>query len=226
MVTCKRNVREYCHNTCSFEAILMHFKACGRSLLKNWLLKLILTEKLFKIASKLTSIVTILANIALAGEHIFQVLAQYSWVLPQYLRVLSQYLRILSRWIHPWSRGSWRVELGLELTKGAYSLPYGERIQVKPGTNNSCFFNFRLLKLRDIPYSEKGHSSNASSDKDLPPITDHLPYFYYPHFEKGASIYLQPLLLVNPRRRSHLKCLQIIRSTAANWQNNKRAGLF
>ena len=31
-----------------------------------------------KIASKLTSIVTILANIALAGEHIFQVLAQYS----------------------------------------------------------------------------------------------------------------------------------------------------
>ena len=31
-----------------------------------------------KIASKLTSIVTILANIALAGEHIFQVLGQYS----------------------------------------------------------------------------------------------------------------------------------------------------
>ena len=30
-----------------------------------------------KIASKLTSIVTILANIALAGEHIFQVLGQY-----------------------------------------------------------------------------------------------------------------------------------------------------
>ena len=33
--------------------------------------------KYIKIASKLTSIVTILANIALAGEHIFQVLAQY-----------------------------------------------------------------------------------------------------------------------------------------------------
>ena len=33
--------------------------------------------KYLKIASKLTSIVTILANIALAGEHIFQVLAQY-----------------------------------------------------------------------------------------------------------------------------------------------------
>ena len=57
--------------------------------------------KYIKIASKLTSIVTILANIALAGEHIFQVLGQYSWVLPQYLQVLSQYLRALSRWIHP-----------------------------------------------------------------------------------------------------------------------------
>ena len=34
--------------------------------------------KNFKIASKLTSIVTILANIARAGEHIFQVLGQYS----------------------------------------------------------------------------------------------------------------------------------------------------
>ena len=34
--------------------------------------------KYIKIASKLTSIVTILANIALAGDHIFQVLAQYS----------------------------------------------------------------------------------------------------------------------------------------------------
>ena len=30
-----------------------------------------------KIASELTSIMTILANIAIAGEHIFQVLAQY-----------------------------------------------------------------------------------------------------------------------------------------------------
>ena len=34
--------------------------------------------KYIKIASKYTSIVTILANIALAGEHIFQVLGQYS----------------------------------------------------------------------------------------------------------------------------------------------------
>ena len=34
--------------------------------------------KYIKIALKLTSIVTILANIALAGEHIFQVLGQYS----------------------------------------------------------------------------------------------------------------------------------------------------
>ena len=34
--------------------------------------------KYIRIASKLTSIVTILANIALAGDHIFQVLVQYS----------------------------------------------------------------------------------------------------------------------------------------------------
>ena len=53
--------------------------------------------KYIKIASKLPSIVTILANIVLAGEHIFQVLGQYLWVLPQYLRVLSKYLRVLSR---------------------------------------------------------------------------------------------------------------------------------
>jgi len=33
--------------------------------------------KYIKIASKLTSIVTIIANIALAGEHIFQVLGKY-----------------------------------------------------------------------------------------------------------------------------------------------------
>ena len=38
-----------------------------------------------KIASKLTSIVTILTSISLAGEYIFQVLAQYLRVLPQYL---------------------------------------------------------------------------------------------------------------------------------------------
>ena len=34
--------------------------------------------KYIKTASKLTSILTILANIGHAGEHIFQVLAQYS----------------------------------------------------------------------------------------------------------------------------------------------------
>ena len=34
--------------------------------------------KYIKIASKLTSILKILANIALASEHIFQVLGQYS----------------------------------------------------------------------------------------------------------------------------------------------------
>ena len=34
--------------------------------------------KYIKIASKITSIVTILANIALAGDHIFQGLGQYS----------------------------------------------------------------------------------------------------------------------------------------------------
>ena len=34
--------------------------------------------KYIKIASKVTSIVTILVNIAFAGEHIFQVLGQYS----------------------------------------------------------------------------------------------------------------------------------------------------
>ena len=59
------------------------------------------TKIIFKIASKLTSIVTILPNIALAGDHIFQVLSQYSWVLPQNVQVLSLYLRVLSRWIHP-----------------------------------------------------------------------------------------------------------------------------
>ena len=50
-----------------------------------------------KIASKLASIVVILAIIALAGEHIFQVLAQYSYVLLQYLQVLPQYLLVFSR---------------------------------------------------------------------------------------------------------------------------------
>ena len=59
----------------SFEAILerfsvrINFKSQFQS---NEALKYI------KIASKLTSIVTILAKIALAGDHIFQVSAQYS----------------------------------------------------------------------------------------------------------------------------------------------------
>ena len=61
----------------SFEAILkrfsvrMNFKSQFQS---NYLPQ---TLKYIKIASELTSIVTILANIALAGEHIFQVLCQY-----------------------------------------------------------------------------------------------------------------------------------------------------
>ena len=40
---------------------------------------------------------TIISNIALAGEHIFQVLGQYSQVLQQYLQILSKFLRVLSR---------------------------------------------------------------------------------------------------------------------------------
>ena len=62
----------------SFKAILKRF--CVRINLKSQFQNndLSQTLKFIKIASKLTSIVTILANIALAGEHIFQVLAQYS----------------------------------------------------------------------------------------------------------------------------------------------------
>ena len=40
-----------------------------------------------KLTSKPTIGVTIFASITLAVEHIFQVLAQYSWVLSQYLQV-------------------------------------------------------------------------------------------------------------------------------------------
>ena len=55
---------------------------------------------------------TILANIALAGEHIFQVCGQYSWVLPQFLQVLSQYFWVLSRWIHPkFPIVEWRITM-------------------------------------------------------------------------------------------------------------------
>ena len=62
----------------SFEAILKRFS--GRINFKSQFQSNDLPHalKYIKIASKLTRIVTILANIAFAGEHIFQVLAQYS----------------------------------------------------------------------------------------------------------------------------------------------------
>ena len=81
----------------SFEAILMRFFVRINFTSQFQSNDLPQALKCIKIASKLTSIVTILVNIALAGDHIFQVLAQYLWVLPQYLQVLSQYLRVLSR---------------------------------------------------------------------------------------------------------------------------------
>ena len=61
----------------SFEAILKRFsvKINFKSQFQSGDLPQAL--KNIKIASKLTSIVTILANIALAGEHIFQTFAQY-----------------------------------------------------------------------------------------------------------------------------------------------------
>ena len=62
----------------SFEAILKRFSV--RINFKSQFQSNDLPQalKYIKIASKLTSIVTILVNIALAGDHIFQVLAQYS----------------------------------------------------------------------------------------------------------------------------------------------------
>ena len=62
----------------SFEAILKRFSV--RINFKSQFQSNDLPQalKYIKIALKLTSIVTILANIALAGENIFQVLAQYS----------------------------------------------------------------------------------------------------------------------------------------------------
>ena len=62
----------------SFEAILKGFSV--RMSFKSQLQSNDLPQalKYIKIASKLTSIVTILVNIALAGDHIFQVLGQYS----------------------------------------------------------------------------------------------------------------------------------------------------
>ena len=86
----------------NFEAILGRFSVRINFKSQFQSIDLPHASKYIKTASKLTSIVTILANIAIAGDHIFQVLAQYSWVLPQYLQVLSKYLRVLSRWIHPY----------------------------------------------------------------------------------------------------------------------------
>ena len=62
----------------SFEAILKRFSV--RINFKSQFQSNGLQQALryIKIASKRTSIVTLLMNIALAGEHIFQVLAQYS----------------------------------------------------------------------------------------------------------------------------------------------------
>ena len=62
----------------SFEVILKRFSVVIKFKSQFQCNDLPQALKYIKIASKLTSIVTILANIALAGEHIFQVLAQYS----------------------------------------------------------------------------------------------------------------------------------------------------
>ena len=62
----------------SFEAILKRFTV--RINFKSQFQSNDLPQalKYIKIASKFTSIVTILLNIALAGDHIFQVFGQYS----------------------------------------------------------------------------------------------------------------------------------------------------
>ena len=62
----------------SFEAILKRFTVKINFEIQFQNNDLTQALKYIKIASKLTSIVTILANIALAGERIFQVLGQYS----------------------------------------------------------------------------------------------------------------------------------------------------
>ena len=62
----------------SFQAILIYFKALDWTITLNSLLKSLITEMLLKIPSKLTSNITILTIITLVGEHIFQVLGQYS----------------------------------------------------------------------------------------------------------------------------------------------------
>ena len=62
----------------SFEAILMRFSVTIALKTQFQSNDLPQTLNHIKISSKLASIVTILANIVLTGEHIFQVLAQYS----------------------------------------------------------------------------------------------------------------------------------------------------
>ena len=62
----------------SFEAILKRFYVRINFKSQFQSIDLPHASKYIKTASKLTSIVTILAKIALAGEHIFQVLGQYS----------------------------------------------------------------------------------------------------------------------------------------------------
>ena len=61
----------------SFEAVLKRFSKRINFKSQFQSNNLPQTFKYIKIASKLTSIVAILASITLAGEHIFQVLAQY-----------------------------------------------------------------------------------------------------------------------------------------------------
>ena len=68
----------------SFEAILKRFSAKINFKSQFQINDLPQALKHIKISSKLTSIVTILANIEIAGEHNFQLLTQYSWVLQQY----------------------------------------------------------------------------------------------------------------------------------------------
>ena len=61
----------------SFEAILKRFYVRNNFEIQFKRIDLPQALKYIKIAPKLTSIVTILANIALVGDHIFQVLGQY-----------------------------------------------------------------------------------------------------------------------------------------------------
>ena len=62
----------------SIVTVLVCFEAILKSLLQESTLKVNFKAlKCIKIPSKLTSILTILVNVALAGEHIFQVLAKY-----------------------------------------------------------------------------------------------------------------------------------------------------